>query len=426
MRKYLILTLLSALSLGAKGQDIDLSGLPQATTASSLRYWFDSETAIKTTTTMSGATIIDASGLLEGIHTVHYQIVDDAGVAGIPASNMFIKLDPRVVATAASLRYWFDSETTIKTTTTMSGATTIDASGLVEGIHTVHYQIVDNAGVAGIPASNMFIKLDPRVIATAASLRYWFNSETIVKTTTTLSGATIIDASGLVEGIHTVHYQIMDSKGVAGIPVSEMFIKLDPRVIATAESLRYWFDNDTDVQTTTTLSGATTIQTSSVADGIHTVHYQIVDSKGDAGVPVSKMFMKLGATVASKAIGIQYWFDENDALIKESDIKNLTTTVDASGLGKDEHVLHYQLKLSDGTLSPAASATFNTTQLLEGDANNDTKVNVADIVVIQIFISDNTKPIHGANADANGDGVVDEKDVEAVKDIIMTPEESKE
>ena len=266
MRKYLILTLLSALSLGAKGQDIDLSGLPQATTASSLRYWFDSETAIKTTTTMSGATIIDASGLVEGIHTVHYQIVDDAGVAGIPASNMFIKLDPRVVATAASLRYWFDSETTIKTTTTMSGATTIDALGLVEGIHTVHYQIVDNAGVAGIPASNMFIKLDPRVIATAASLRYWFNSETTVKTTTTLSGATIIDASRLVEGIHTVHYQIMDSKGVAGIPVSEMFIKLDPRVIATAESLRYWFDNDTDVQTTTTLSGATTIKTSPLSD----------------------------------------------------------------------------------------------------------------------------------------------------------------
>lgn len=360
MRKYILLTiLLSGLTLSARGQsepEIDLTGLPQATTASSLRYWFD-------------------------------------------------------------------SETDIKTTETMSGATTINASGLVEGIHTVHYQIVDNKGIAGIPASKMFIKLDPRVVATAASLRYWFDSETTVKTTTTLSGATIIDASGLVEGIHTVHYQIMDSKGGAGIPVSEMFIKLDPRVIATAESLRYWFDNDTDVQTTTTLSGATTIQTSSVVDGIHTLHYQVVDSKGDAGIPVSRMFMKLGATVAPKATGIQYWFDDNAANIKESDIKNLTTTVDASGLALGEHVLHYQLKLSDGTLSPAASATFNTTQVLKGDANNDQKVNVADIVVIQIFIGDNTKPIHGANADANNDNVINADDVKAVKDIIMTPKE---
>ncbi len=360
MRKYILLTiLLSGLTLSARGQsepEIDLTGLPQATTASSLRYWFDSETDIKTTETMSGATTINASGLVEGIHTVHYQIVDNKGIAGIPASKMFIKLDPRVVATAASLRYWFDSETTIKTTETMSGATTIDASGLVEGIHTIHYQIVDNAGVAGIPTSKMFIKLDPRVTATAASLRYWF-------------------------------------------------------------------DNETDVQTTTTLSGATTIPTSSVADGIHTVHYQIVDSKGDADIPVSRMFMKLGATVAAKATGIQYWFDDNDALIKESDIENLTTTVDASGLALGEHVLHYQLKLSDGTLSPAASATFNTTQVLKGDANNDQKVNVADIVVIQIFIGDNTKPIHGANADANNDNVINADDVEVVKDIIMTPKE---
>ena len=85
--------------------------------------------------------------------------------------------------------------------------------------------------------------------------------------------------------------------------------------------------------------------------------------------------------------------------------------------------MHYQLKLSDGTLSPAASATFNTTQVLKGDANNDQKVNVADIVVIQIFIGDNTKPIHGANADANNDNVINADDVETVKDIIMTPKE---
>jgi hypothetical protein len=155
-------------------------------------------------------------------------------------------------------------------------------------------------------------------------------------------------------------------------------------------------------------------------DGIHILHYQIVDNNGTVGIPVSKMFMRLGAkTVTAKATGIQYWFDDNDALMKESEIKNLSTTVDASGLAFGEHTLHYQLKLSDGTLSPTASSTFSTTQVLQGDANNDQKVNVADIVVIQIFIDDNTKPIHGANADADGNGVIDEEDVEDVSNIIL-------
>ena len=57
MRKFLIITiLLSGLCLGTRGQsgpEIDLSGLPETTTAASLRYWFDTDAnSIKTTTTI--------------------------------------------------------------------------------------------------------------------------------------------------------------------------------------------------------------------------------------------------------------------------------------------------------------------------------------------------------------------------------------
>ena len=255
----------------------------------------------------------------------------------------------------------------------------------------------------------------------AKGVRFWFDSDADNATNTTVLSGGTISAADLVDGVHTVHYQIVDKKDIAGIPFSRLFIKISGDL--TAKYLRYWFDSDPNtVKTTTSIpSGATTIDASGLVEGIHTVHYQIVDNNGTAGIPVSGMFMKLG-TKTMTATAIQYWFDDNDAIIKESTIANLSTTVDASGLGKGEHVLHYQLKLSDGTLSPTASATFETTQTLRGDANNDQKVNVADIVVIQIFIDDNTKAIHGANADATGDGVVDEKDVETVSDIIMGTE----
>ena len=249
-------------------------------------------------------------------------------------------------------------------------------------------------------------------------VRYWFDDEDEnAATTTDLSSTYEIEIAALAEGVHIVHFQIIDDQGIASIPASKIFIK--PSNLPTTKKVRYWFDDDSNVMTTEDLGGMYELDVKNLPEGIHVVHYQSVDSKGDADIPVSRMFMKFGATVAAKATGIQYWFDENDALIKESDIENLTTTVDASGLALGEHVLHYQLKLSDGTLSPAASATFNTTQVLKGDANNDQKVNVADIVVIQIFIGDNTKPIHGANADADCNGVIDEKDVEDVRNIIL-------
>lgn len=258
---------------------------------------------------------------------------------------------------------------------------------------------------------------------TAKSLRYWFDNDigTNVQTSNVLDGSSVtISATSLVDGIHILHYQVVDSKGIAGIAASKLFIRISE--MPQASKIHYWFDDAKSASTTTNnLNGATTIDASSLVDGIHILHYQIEDSKGGIYIPVSKMFMKLGAKTVT-ATAILYWFDENDANIKKSDIKNLSTTVDASSLTLGQHVLNYQLELSDGTLSPAATATFETTQTLEGDANNDQKVNVADIVVIQIFMGDNTKPIHGANADVNKDQVIDEKDVEAVKDIIIPME----
>lgn len=361
MRKYLFLTiLLSFLSLGVNGQivypTIDLSGMPDATTAKSLRYWFDNDIG----------TNVQTSNVLDG------------------------------------------------------SSVTISATSLVDGIHILHYQVVDSKGIAGIAASKLFIRISE--MPQASKIRYWFDDAKSASTTTNnLNGATTIDASSLVDGIHILHYQIEDSKGGIYIPVSKMFIKAG--ATPTAKKLRYWFDDEkTQVVEKDYSNGVQVVDASGILEGIHTLHYQIVDNNGTVGIPVSKMFMKLGAKTVT-ATAILYWFDENDANIKKSDIKNLTTTIDASSLTLGQHVLNYQLELSDGTLSPAASATFETTQTLEGDANNDQKVNVADIVVIQIFMGDNTKPIHGANADVNGNGVIDEEDAEAVKDIIMTPEE---
>lgn len=236
MRKYLIFILLFGLNLAIRGQSWpDLSGVPGSTNTASLRYWFnDDATSIQTTTTLSGATTIDASALVEGVHVVHYQVVDNLGVAGIPASKLFIRISGAL--TASKLRYWFDDDITTVTTTTSipSGATTIDASALAEGIHIVHYQVIDNRNVAGIPASKMFIKAGGAL--TAASLRYWFDDDaTTAKTIAIPSGATTIDAGPLIAGEHTIHIQPIDNQGVVGIPFTKTFTKVGPiRLTLTA------------------------------------------------------------------------------------------------------------------------------------------------------------------------------------------------
>lgn len=428
MRKYLLLTiLLSGLTLGARGQsdpEIDLSGLPQKTTASSLRYWFDADAnSVKTASISGSATTIDASALKEGIHTVHYQIVDNKNIAGIPTSKIFIKVDPKIAVTAKSLRYWYDDDANINTSTTLNGATTIDASTLKEGIHTIHYQIVDSKGIAGIPVSKMFIKLDEKTAAEAKSLRYWFDSEANVNATTTLSGTTTIDASAIKEGIHTVHYQIVDSKNIAGIPVSKMFIKIDSKTVATAQKLRYWFDADKASVVETDLSERIqSVDASKLMEGIHTLHYQIIDSKGAADIPVSALFIKLNKKAKAEATAIRYWFDEDGANAKETDIKK-DMTIDVCKLRKGTHELHLQLITANGEVVPSRSGSFERIAIIvKGDANGDEVLTIADIVMIANYLEDADTPSENfdeENADANSDGAVDADDIVTIVNLIM-------
>jgi hypothetical protein len=425
MRKYLLLTiLLSFLCIGARGQsdpEIDLSGLPKSTTAVSLRYWFDTDAnSVKTASISGGATTIDASALREGVHTVHYQVVDSKDIAGVPSSKMFIKLDQKVTAKSKSLRFWFDTGVDVKTTKTLSGATTIDASALKEGVHTVHYQIVDDQGIVGITDSKMFVKVYEKTVATAKSLRYWFDTDAnSVKTTTTLSGVTTIDASSLMDGVHTVHYQIVDNKDIAGIVVSKIFIKLGKNTVTKAKSLRYWFDKDmTNVKTTALQSEAVTIDASSLVEGIHMLHYQIVDDKGGLGCVVTKMFFKMSAKTSSTATAIRYWFDE-DTEVQQVDVAEIVQVSTNKLKTNGSHELRFQLVDNKGEVSPVRSASFDYS--ISGDANQDGLVNVTDIVATVNYIMENPSGTFSTvAADVNKDGFINVSDIVGMVNIIMS------
>ena len=99
MRKHILLTiLLSCLHIAARGQtitsldDIDLSGLPQPTQAKTLRYWFDDDNGnVTTVSQLSGGQTLDVSSLIDGLHTIHYQVIDENDAVADVRSDLFLK-----------------------------------------------------------------------------------------------------------------------------------------------------------------------------------------------------------------------------------------------------------------------------------------------------------------------------------------------
>ena len=357
------------LHIAARGQtiasldDIDLSALPKATKAKALRYWYDDDGgSVRTVTQLKGQQTLDVSALMEGLHTLHYQVIDENNDVADVQSALFMKMNGGIVGTTAKqLRYWFDDDTsTLKTITATGGTQTLDASKLLDGLHTVHYQVIGSDNAAYHIVSALFMKMGGGTeTVTAKKLMYWFDDETTITTVDVGQGVQMLDASRLMDGLHTIHYQVRCSNGMLTPAQSSLFMRMNFDTESTvAKQLRYWFDDGQMATTASITAGSTMLDASQLIDGLHTVHYQIVDSKGGLGSPASSVFMKMDAAASTQAKKLRYWFDDDAATVRVVDVAQGTQTLDVSGLLTGLHTLCYQLVDSEGKVSTPYTRLF--------------------------------------------------------------------
>lgn len=254
MRKSLVLILLMSLQMVARGQATDILdslGLPHPTVAKSMRYWFDDDTKIMTCSVNAGVQMLDASMLFDGLHTISYQLVDAEGKASYIASNIFLKM------------------------------TGIDSS---EDI-------------------------------TISKLIYWFDDQQETTTVEITDAVQILDISTLPDGLHTIHCVMVFSDGFISSAYSSIFLRMNIDTEATAaRSMRYWFDENTDVYTNGVASSIHSIDISELLTGLHTLHYQLIDDKGNICSPVSAIFLKPYDKVVESGenaiIQYDYWLND--------------------------------------------------------------------------------------------------------------------
>ena len=167
MRKYIFSLLLLCLCLSARGQTtaiLDSLGLPHPVAAGQLRYWFDSDNGnMVSVSCTNGTHTIDVSQLDDGLHTLHYQVQGtDGGVYSI-ASGIFLRMKPFVkneeTVTATKLMYWFDDEENVQLID-LGGVQMLDASALVDGLHTLHYQVLCSNGTMTPASSVLFLRMN--------------------------------------------------------------------------------------------------------------------------------------------------------------------------------------------------------------------------------------------------------------------------
>ena len=290
-----------------------------AVTASTLRYWFDDSNAVTTTTDLSGTKVLDVSTMLDGLHTLHYQVVDTNGKVTPPCTQVFLKV-PQYTGDLAprSLIYWYDDETDhVQSMPMAQGIQVLDAGALEDGLHTLHYQVVCSDGSLTSAYSSIFLRMSKDfTTGTARYLRYWYDDQLTAQQVDAVSGVQLLDASALMQGLHTLHYQVADENGTLGAPLSAVFLKMDmDGTQQVAKRQRYWFDDDAstlfegDVTT-----GTQILDVSKLSLGLHTLHYQLADATGALSAPQTSVFIKMGESLIADGkngiTGYMYWMND--------------------------------------------------------------------------------------------------------------------
>lgn len=186
-------------------------------------------------------------------------------------------------------------------------------------------------------------------------VRYWFDQQTSKQI---LSGDEV-DCSMLTTGVHFVHLQIEGTDGMLSPVRSHPFIVINETLSpsSTYSSINYWFDQ----QNVRTAYAGGNIDCSSLSNGFHSIHFQLIDSNGMPCPVRTQYFVNLDYS----AHQLYYWFDDATAR-SLMDIDGTEISVESLAYGK--HTLHAMLADAKGNvISPEQMSTNFTIVCPDGE-----------------------------------------------------------
>ena len=169
------------------------------------QYWFDGNYDQHVNVALTAGSWdgqLDASGLVDGIHTLHLQLVDTTMTF---TRNFLFRKVSTIFPSELDYYFWYDNDIAhIQHGTLGNGPIPLDATALTTGLHTLHLM------VKGDDYSNtrnyLFIKTEMADFMTNLTYHCWFDEDLSSQQTGPLgNGYLMLDASGLEDGEHIIH-----------------------------------------------------------------------------------------------------------------------------------------------------------------------------------------------------------------------------
>ena len=361
------------------------------------RYWFDMNHAAGNTGQAYGDRFTietNSYGLSDGLHTIHMQITDTAGRFSPPLAKLFYHTTDHNVR---KLYYWFDGEAIQAHSVSLPQLNlTVDVRGLEPGLHFIYSMVEDAAGNLSDVVCRAFYR---QPLRSGLKWSYWFDDDESNITTIPLPNEMVmIDVSGLEEGLHVLHSQVMEH--APSDITTTMFIKV-PQIEGTGD-MTCICTVDGKIMAEQKLPAAGGLirwdmDVSKMDVGIHKAMFQVITPSGAASTIAERYFVR---EITNKEMGNMkcvYAIDNAEAYSQAGTLSNglFHFDLDVSSIENGLHRIAYMLVSEEGVTTPQKTAFFWKTPLGgEGIVQYDYWLNDRDDMKHSVQLSERTNPFN--------------------------------
>lgn len=361
------------------------------------RYWFDMNHAAGNTGQAYGDRFTietNSYGLSDGLHTIHMQITDTAGRFSPPLAKLFYHTTDHNVR---KLYYWFDGEAIQAHSISLPQLNlTVDVRGLEPGLHFIYSMVEDAAGNLSDVVCRAFYR---QPLRSGLKWSYWFDDDESNITTIPLPGEMVmIDVSGLEEGLHVLHSQVMEH--APSDITTTMFIKIPQTEGVDNMTCICTVDGKIMAEQKLPASGGLIrwdMDVSKMDVGIHKAMFQVITPSGAASTIAERYFVR---EITNKEMGNMkcvYAIDNAEAYSQAGILSNglFHFDLDVSSIENGLHRIAYMLVSEEGVTTPQKTAFFwKTPWGGEGIVQYDYWLNDRDDRKHSVQLSEHTNPFN--------------------------------
>lgn len=297
---------------------VGLHCMARGQTEYAYRYWLDNASMTEhggTSTDSIWTMELDVDSLGEGLHQLHVQVRDTAGLWSTPQSRFFLKATP-VDATDLKVRYWFDDGLEITEMQGASGVHDIDVSALSWGLHSVNYQVAGSNGIYSPTSTAMFMKI--RMGSEAYTARCYIGDSLYAEQKLPMEECVInwdLDVSDIPRGLHSLRMQVNTQDGTAVSVAHSFFWREQTAAEHNATRCVYTVDGGRTFHEAPAMNDngyRFDVDISALKEGLHQLLCMIVDAENTVLHSCSRFFMVKHPTT----MRYDYWVNNDTANLR--------------------------------------------------------------------------------------------------------------